>query len=247
MRIGCVPYLNAAPLVYGIEHQTVFEIPSLLADQFAAGRFDVALIPLFEALRFPDAVVVDGLSISCFGGVFSVILASRCPVEEIKEVVIDPASRTSVHLLRLLLSEHFGIAPEFVSSSSDPLAARLIIGDPAMEFQESRAPGWRILDLGKAWLDWTGLPFVFAVWTVRNALPNVRQTASALREIARQGLAARSGIAVRQPDPAAAFQYLTQNIRYGLGPEEKLAISRFRELLVAGGFLSSTSSRLVFV
>lgn len=239
LRIGCVPYLNARPLVRGIEDRTAFDVPSLLADRFVGGDYDVALIPVFEAFRLPDAAIVDGVSIACLGAVRSVLLAHREPLAATAEIVLDPASRTSANLLRVLLAGRFHLAPRLVSSSADPLAARLIIGDPALAFQDRHPPGWHILDLGQAWHEWTGLPFVFAVWALRQG--TAPQAADALRDVAADGLAHRREIAAGEPDPAAAFQYLTRHISYDLGPPEKLALIRFRLLLNNHGLLDPGS------
>ena len=245
LRIGCVPYLNARPLVWGIEDHVTFEVPSLLADHFAAGIYDVALIPVFEAFRIPGVAMVDGTSISCLGDVRSVILAYREPFDEIAEIVLDPSSRTSANLLRVLLSDRFHLSPQLVSTSGNPNAARLIIGDPALAFQDEHPPGWQILDLGRAWHEWTGLPFVFAAWTLREGISP--QAAVAFREVAADGLAHRKEIASREADPHAAFDYLAHNIRYGLAIPEKQALARFRHLLEKNGLLAPGGQPTQFV
>lgn len=246
VRIGCVPYLNARPLVWGIAEQVNFKIPSLLADEFAAGAYDVALIPLFEALRMPEPEIVDGVCISCLGAVRSVILAHCEPLEKVQEIVVDPASRSSTNLLRVLLKEYFCLSPRLIEKSQDPQAARLIIGDPALMFQETAQNSsklrWQILDLGQAWHDWTKLPFVFAVWTLRKNAPNAPAVAAALRTVAERGKNARPLIASREPHPPLAQEYLMHYIRYQLGPEEKTAIDHFYHLLKKIGSLQSEST-----
>ena len=245
VRIGCVPYLNAYPLVWGIEPRTTFEVPSLLADRFAAGGYDVALIPVFEAFRRRDVAIVDGVSISCLGAVRSVILAHREPLQDIEEIVLDPASRTSANLLRVLLAERFHIAPRLVPAADSPHAARLIIGDPALAFHNQHPPEWHILDLGQAWHAWTGLPFVFAVWTMRGGL--APEVAAAFRAVAASGMAHRNDIAAREVDPAAALDYLTRCIRFDLGDPQKLALARFRHLLEKSGLLEPAAEPIRFV
>jgi len=231
LRIGCVPYLNARPLIRGIEENVDFAVPSLLADHFTAGRYDVAMLPVFETLRQPGALVVDGVSISCLGAAHSVILVHRRPLADLREIVLDPASRTSSNLLHILLAERFRLTPRFTAKSEDPLAARLIIGDPAMEFQRNRPPGWPVLDLGSAWHEWTSLPFVFAVWTIRADAPSPEKIASELRGVAAAGLAARNAIAACAPEPPAALAYLTRAIRYSLDAEDKQGLEHFRKYL----------------
>jgi len=242
-RLGCVPYLNARPLLHGIRAE--LEVPSLLADDFAGGRYDAALIPIYESLRLPGTRIVDGFGICSLGPVYSVIVAHRQPLGDIKEIVLDPASRTSVNLLRVLLAKRHFLAPKLVENSADPDAARLIIGDAAMEFQRAADAFWNICDLGREWTEWTGLPFVFAAWTLAENAPP--ETAGILRAAAQSGLAARPEIAALEPDPAAALDYLTRSILYIIGEPEKLAIRTFRCLLIECGLLPATALEPDFV
>jgi len=242
-RLGCVPYLNARPLIYGLEAE--LEVPSLLSRRFLAGDFDAALLPVFETLRLPEPRIVDGFGIGAVGEVRSVIVAHRLPLEKTPEIVLDPASRTSVHLLQVLLSQYLKVPTRVVEKSEDPEAARLIIGDPALRFQERRNPSWNIFDLGRAWHDWTDLPFVFAVWTLSGDAPE--ETAGLLRQAARDGLEARPSIAAAEADPAAALDYLTHAIHFPIGAAEREGILKFRSLLISGGFLPPDGSVPAFV
>lgn len=226
-RLGCVPYLNARPLLHGLEAELA--VPSLLAGHFASGRYDAALLPVFETLHRPAPRIADGFGICSHGPVRSVIVAHRQPLSATHEIVLDPASRTSANLLRLLATSCWKIPVALVTGSPDPLAARLLIGDPALDFQARQDPGWMITDLGQAWTTWTGLPFVFAVWTLAESAPH--GLPGVLRSAAVAGLASRAGIAALEPDPAAALDYLTRAVRYELGPPEKQAIETFRSLL----------------
>src|SRR6185436_19875338 len=79
VRVGCVQNLNSKPLIYGCDAPIVFDHPSGLARDLVAGRLDVALVPVFEALRDPPWLAVDEVAIACDGPVFSVFLAHRCP------------------------------------------------------------------------------------------------------------------------------------------------------------------------
>ena len=105
LRIGCVKYLNARPLIFGWPGEVVFDHPNKLCQQLAEGALDVALVSSFEFLRNPIYVLVDGVCISSHGPVHSVFLAYAGKLEEIDEIEVDPASQTSVNLLRCLLAE----------------------------------------------------------------------------------------------------------------------------------------------
>jgi chorismate dehydratase len=242
-RLGCVPYLNARPLIHGLE--ATLEVPSVLSRRFFAGDFDAALIPVYETLRLPNPRIADGFGIVSVGEVRSVIVAHRLPLEQTPEVVLDPSSRTSVHLLKVLLADHLEISPRLVEKSDDPEAARLIIGDPALRFQERMDPAWRIFDLGRSWNEWTGLPFVYAVWALADDAP--AGTADLLRQAARDGLAARPLIAARESDPVAALDYLTRLIHFPIGPDERAGIDAFRRRLVSRRLLPAEAGVPVYV
>ncbi len=235
-RIGCVPYLNARPLVFGIREPIDFQVPAKLADSFSAGAYDVALLPVYEILRSPGSIVVEGVSISARGPVRSVLVAHRRPLSETPAIRLDPSSRSSSNLLRVLLEGFFRSPAELVASD-DPGMARLIIGDPALEFQRNKPDGWMITDLAGAWTEWTGLPFVFAAWAVRAEAPDAGALAHLLRHAAAEGLEARPAIATECSDPGEALTYLTEHIRYGLAGVEKAGIERFRSELVRIGML----------
>src|SRR6185436_18397064 len=104
-RVGSVRYLNAVPLTRGLEDEIVFATPSKLAAMLASDELDAALVSVTEVLLKNRYDVLDGIAIASLGEVKSALLAHRKPLEEIKEVFCDPASLTSVELLRVLLAE----------------------------------------------------------------------------------------------------------------------------------------------
>src|SRR5436190_19951708 len=119
MRIGAVSYLNTKPLVYRLaelapQHELVFDLPSRLADDLAAGRLDVALIPSVEFFKNPTYTIVSDACIACRGPVRSVKLFSRVPLSDVRTLALDEWSRTSATLVRILLRERFGIEPKFL-------------------------------------------------------------------------------------------------------------------------------------
>ena len=139
MRIGCVKFLNARPLIHGWNGDVVFDDPSVLCRQLAAGELDLALVSSVEYLRRPIYRIVDGISISSDGPVYSVFVAHENE-NSLGEIELDPASETSVTLLRCLAKD-FRAAPINADRLS-PLTngrARLLIGDPAIRFRENSA------------------------------------------------------------------------------------------------------------
>jgi len=242
-----VQYLNSKPLIFGFGGGVIFDHPSGLARDLAAGRLDVALVPTFEALRSPQYTLVDGVGIASDGPVYSVFLAHRRPLAELRTVALDPASLTSVHLLQVLLREYHGLEPALRDLSAFPAEAdaALIIGNQAIDFRQNDTEGYHILDLGEEWKRCTSLPFVFAPWLLRGGLPNATEVANELRALKRQGLAHLDEIIHAEArDPAFTRRYLTQHIRFELGDREKAGIEKFRELLVKHGFIGEAGAPL---
>lgn len=247
-RVGSVPYLNAAPLTYGIADDLIFDVPAKLADRFARGELDAALIPVFEAVSRESATIADDIAIASEGEVFSVFLASREPVEELESVALDPNSRTSSHLLQCLFAEFIQRDVTFTASPVDDNQARLIIGDPAIDFHRSpEAAEWRIMDLGEEWLRRTELPFVFACWVIRNGQPEAARLADLLRRVKTLGVAARKAIARESADPEFTLRYLTENVRFDLGAAAKRAIALYGALLRKHGLVSVGGPEISYV
>ena len=250
LRIGCVQYLNSKPLIHGYDGPVIFDHPSGLARELAAGRLDVALVPTFEALRHPHYTLAEDVAIACDGPVYSVFLAHRGPLAEVRRIALDPASLTSVHLLQVLLREYHGLRPELLELSAFPgeADAALLIGNQAIEFREHDRGAHRILDLGEEWVRCTGLPFVFAPWLLRPELPNAAAVADDLRALKVFGMAHLEEIIAAEPrEPAFTRQYLTEHIRFELGVRQKQGIEKYRELLAKHGFIDDAVTPLRYV
>jgi chorismate dehydratase len=197
LRIGCVKYLNARPLIHGWEGNVDFDHPSALCSKLATAKLDVALVSSFEFLRNPIYRIVDDVSISSDGAVYSVVVAHRGEIGKIEEIELDPASETSVNLLRCLMAER-GLNPRLVrrSPAIRPAAAklrkerraRLLIGDQAIRFRKQYANKFSFWDLGEQWQTFVGLPFVYALWLVRPEVADPEQIANRLRALRDENL-----------------------------------------------------------
>jgi len=252
LRIGCVRYLNARPLIEPYDGPVLLDHPSALAAGLERGALDVALVPVYEALRMPDCLAVDGVSISALGPVWSVILAYQGALASIRQVALDPASRTSVHLCQVLFSEWLSgeqRVPAYLPEPAPEGAARVLIGNQAIAFRELHGADWNILDLGEEWTRRTGLPFVFAVWLIRPEVKEPGRVAAAFRELARQGRARIPEIVASHREHHAEFaqRYLTEYIRFGLGATEKEGIGLFHTLLCKHGLLPQDVAGLCYI
>ena len=193
VRIGAVNYLNTKPLVLGLAERApnariVFDLPSRLADRLASGQLDVALIPSVELFQDPSYTIISDACIGCRGPVLSVKLFSRKPVSRIRTLALDEGSRTSVTLVRVLLEHKLGVRPRLeplpigASVNDTGADAVLLIGDRAIH--PPAGPFEEVWDLGDQWWQWTGVPFVFAMWTARSQanLDDIEATLSAVRD-----------------------------------------------------------------
>jgi len=244
LRVCAVSYLNTTPLVWGMLHgpqrglfDLDFQIPAGCADQLASGAADIGIIPSFELTR-QSLEVIPGAGIACHGPVRSILLVSARPAGEIHRLAADSSSRTSVQLARVLLERRFAAEPELIAHTPDLDAmlriadAALIIGDPALRIEPSRLP-YYVYDLGKEWVEMTGLPFVFAVWAGRKSVitPGVvdafQQSCRFGRERIEEIVAAESGR--REIPRDLVREYLTHRIVHELGPRDYEGMDRFLE------------------
>src|SRR6516164_9490724 len=241
IRLGAVTYLNARPLVYGLERQTQFsiryDVPSECARLLHARQTDVGLIPSIEYLRGPAPYsIVPGPAVTSCGPVASVAIYTRRDPGDVRTIAMDTSSRTSVVLASVILRRRFHVVAEPAPMAPDlelMLAradAALIIGDTAL-FLDHQAAGARKIDLGQEWTAITGLPFVYACWT---GWPDAlaRPDVEALQRARDEGLAQSAAVAAGyypgdEPRQAVARQYLRDNIRYFLGAAECEGLKTF--------------------
>ena len=238
LRLGVVSYLNAEPLVYGLDREPGFrlerDLPSRVAQRLHAGEVDLGMIPSIE-YAFGDYGIVPGVAIGSRGPVRSVNLFHPGPLAEVRRVALDTSSRTSVALTKVLLHERLGRDPEYIAmppSLPDMLKvadAALLIGDPALNF-EGEAPR---LDLGEEWERVTGKPFVYAFWAgplgvvstgeVRRLQGALGQGVASVEAIARS----YNGHGSSHGSAAQNESYLRKNIVYGLGDAEVEGLREF--------------------
>jgi chorismate dehydratase len=249
VRLGCVKYLNARPLIRGWRGNVEFDHPSALCQRLAKGQLDVALVSSFEFLRNPIYRIVDNVSISSDGPVYSVVVAHRGEFSKIEEIELDPASETAVNLLRCLLAE-LSLTPCLTGGGSDRAGSarsRLIIGDQAIRFRQEHAGACRFWDLGEQCKKLTGLPFVYAFWLIRPEVPDAKSIAQRLRELRDENLADIAAIVSDAvADAARNKQTITQEfldryyheyLRFGFGAREKQGLQTFADLCAKHGVL----------
>ena len=256
LRIGSVSFLNAKPLIYGLEEipglELKLDVPSRLLGGLIDGRFDVALLPVIDYQRMAGLRLLTSGGIGCDGPTLTVRIFSPVPVEQITTLACDTDSHTSVALARVILAQRYGARPEFVPLNRATLrreTARLLIGDKVV-CDEPRDLSHQ-LDLGQAWKEQTGLPFVFAAWMARPAveLGDLPQT---LENAKRRGLANIGAIVDRHAashgwPPDMARQYLTRYLQFDIGPRHLEAIRLFHQFAYREGLTAGAPRELDLV
>lgn len=241
-RIGAVNYLNTKALVLGLERglladrvELSFDVPAALAHGMAIGTLNVALMPVIALAELPELELVPGLSISTHGASRSVLLVSKVPIDSVRTIALDPESRTSNALVQVLcrgfwkVSIETTLGEESLAKSLELADACVRIGDKALF--ESPPEGCHVYDLGSAWTEWTGLPFVFAAWFARPGAVD-RELYRALHASRRAGAREIDAIAEAyrwngHHDPDLAARYLREHIQHRLGGAEVRAMERF--------------------
>ncbi|MHC5264062.1 menaquinone biosynthetic enzyme MqnA/MqnD family protein [Streptomyces sp. UC4497] len=184
-RVGHIQFLNCMPLYWGLartgsllDFELTKDTPEKLSEQLVNGDLDIGPITLVEFLKAADDLVAfPNLAVGCDGPVMSCVIVSQVPLDQLdgRRVALGSTSRTSVRLAQLLLAERFGVQPDYYTCPPDlglmmqDAEAAVLIGDAALRANLHDAPrlGLQVHDLGALWKEWTGLPFVFAVWAAR--------------------------------------------------------------------------------
>ncbi len=253
LRVGHIPYLNCVPFFHhlascGFSGSIISGVPSALNKMLQRGEIDVSPSSSFEfVLNSQDYLLLPGHSISSTGPVRSVLLFSPRPLEELQryKIAVTGDSATSINLLRVLLLEYVGLSTveDFVPEGAveNQIANHqpaLLIGDRAMKQAENLPPGMICFDLGALWHDWTGLPFVFALWILRR--DSARKQTEAVNALLTQldcsiqqafanlpRLAIQSGATEDQIDKWVNYW---QTIDYGLTKQHQQGLDLFVKL-----------------
>jgi chorismate dehydratase len=239
--VGAVSYLNTKPLLYGIQHSDIIndielkiDYPSRIASMLLQDEIDIGLVPVAVIPEMKEYYINTNYCIGCDGPVASVCLFSESPVEEVKKLMLDYQSRTSVELAKVLLKEYWKIKPELVDAGEHfreqikGTTAGIVIGDRALEQRKTSAYKY---DLGEAWKNLTDLPFVFAAWVSNKKLD----------EAFIQTFDAANGQGVNNLEPVLEnlhydlfdlHQYYTQYISYHLDDKKREGLALFLEKIL---------------
>lgn len=252
LRIGQIEYANCTPLYHQLrerfacdDYQFVSGVPAELNALLAAGKIDVCPSSSFEyALHSELYRILPQLSISSNGAVASVLLFSEIPIEELNGqiILLSSESATSVNLLKILMAQRYNCSCSYVVNSQKTAnvhgaaPAMLLIGDAALRTSMIES-GRHVYDLGRIWRDWTGLPFVFALWLCRQEIADAPQ----LIELSQRLIQAKKLAALHHerilPHAREArwmpherlLEYWRDNISYELDHQNVLGLMTFFE------------------
>lgn len=248
MRIGVVRYINTLPLIDGLSDlercTLVPDVPAQLINRLTSGEVDLALCSVIDSVRSPVPVkIVPVGMLGCNGRTLTVRLYARCPWKQVRTVAADTDSHTSRALAELIFLHKFGVRPTFIdyqdaASGTDPgTDAMLLIGDKVIAHAPDESNWPQHLDLGEAWHEWTGLPFVFATWLARadsdpHTAARVMTAARVLDHQRRHNRQRINNIVAREaaqhgwPEDLA-FTYLAQLLRFDFDAHARQGMNRF--------------------
>jgi chorismate dehydratase len=253
-RVGHIQFLNCLPLYWGLARtgtlldlELTKDTPEKLSEQLVRGELDIAPITLVEFLRHAgELVALPDIAVGCDGPVMSCVIVSQLPLDRLDgaRVALGSTSRTSVRLAQLLLAEQYGVEPDYYTCPPDlgvmmqEAQAAVLIGDAALRASLHDAPrlGLEVHDLGLMWKEWTGLPFVFAVWAARRdylaarpgAVRDVHEAFLASRDLSLEEVEKVAEQASRweQFDAGLLRRYFT-TLDFSLGVDQLTGIAEF--------------------
>ncbi|MEU3604910.1 menaquinone biosynthesis protein [Streptomyces sp. NPDC035033] len=253
-RVGHIQFLNCLPLYWGLARTgTLLDLdltkdtPEKLSERLVRGDLDIGPITLVEYLRHADGLVaLPDIAVGCDGPVMSCVIVSQRPLEELDgaRVALGSTSRTSVRLAQLLLAERYGVAPAYYTCPPDlglmmqEAEAAVLIGDAALRASLHDAPrlGLQVHDLGLMWKEWTGLPFVFAVWAARKdylarepeTVRDVHRAFLASRDLSLEEVAKVAEQAARwEAFDAGLLERYFRTLDFRFGPEQLAGVREF--------------------
>ncbi len=249
VNFGVVPFLNMRPIVYPIEKRLVehsmnivYLEPSLLWQNLEVGNLDLAAVPSAEFLRNKGYYALPNISISSFGKVDSVILASKTGITSVKSVSVDSRSKSSTALLRIIFELFLGQKPQYIKRKPgkgflDGVDAGMLIGNAGLRslYQHNDCIAVRY-DLGEIWTENTGLPFVYAVVAVKKSDKSFKENYKSLISAREKGVRLVSKIAKFESKKLGLSEkqcavYMEKRIKYDFDEKKIEGLKRYRDLL----------------
>lgn len=241
IRISAVSYTNTKPFIYGLQHHPIqnqlnlsLDTPSGCAQKLIDNKADIGLIPVAAILSLPYWQIVSNYCIGATGAVNSVFIFSNCPIEEVDIIQLDPESRSSNSLAKVLLKNFWKVAPKQIINAPDYAnftgikTAFVQIGDRTFG-KKNRFP--YVYDLAEIWQQMTGLPFVFAAWIANK--PIDPEFMKSFNEALKAGLDSRENVLAELPEYENfdLRDYLFNKLDFNLTDDKKEALNKFLDYI----------------
>ena len=240
-RISAVSYTNTKPFIYGIQHSDLLDkielsldTPTDCAQKLIDNKVDIGLIPVAATLNMPYWEIVADYCIGAVGPVNSVFIFSNCDIKDVKRIQLDPESRSSNNLAKVLLKNFWKIQPELIlnaedyTTSTDPETACVLIGDRTFG-KKDKYPF--VYDLAEEWQKFTGLPFCFAAWIANKPIP--QEFINEFNIVLKSGLDLRAEL-LKELTPRTDFDledYLMHKLDFDLTEKKKEALHLFLQYI----------------
>jgi chorismate dehydratase len=241
IRISAVSYTNTKPFLFGIQNTPIIDkidlsldIPADCAQKLIDNKVDIGLIPVAATLNLPEWSIVSDYCIGANGPVNSVFIFSHCPIDDVQTIQLDPQSRTSNNLARVLMKNFWKVEPDLVinaadyATSTDPNTAFVQIGDRTFG---KKSQFDFVYDLSEQWKKFTGLPFVFAAWIANKSIP--RDFINEFNISLKYGLDHRSELLKSLPQRSDfdLEDYLVHKLDFDLTDDKKKALQLFLDYI----------------
>jgi len=237
LKISAVSYTNTKPFIYGIQHsdfldkiELSLDTPTDCAQKLIDNKVDIGLIPVAATLNMPYWEIVSDYCIGAVGPVNSVFIFSNCDIKDVKRIQLDPESRSSNNLAKVLMKNFWKIQPELIlnaedyTTSADPETACVLIGDRTFG-KKDKYPF--VYDLAGEWKKFTGLPFCFAAWIANKPIP--QEFIDEFNTVLKSGLDHRAEL-LKELTPRTDFDledYLMHKLDFDLTEKKKEALHLF--------------------
>jgi chorismate dehydratase len=238
IKISAVSYTNTIPFIYGIKQNPEIlnlidlslDVPSVCAHKLIINQVDIGLVPVAALLDIPNYKIISDYCIGSVGKVTSVFIFSKKPMDEIRTIRLDSQSRTSNNLARVLLQNYWKKEVEIIINGEEEKKADAYVQIGDRTFGKDKTEPYAY-DLGEAWTDFSGLPFVYAVWAANKDIPS--NFVTLFNEALKFGLDNREEVLKDIPEHKNIDirEYLLNSINYDLDDDKRAAIKLFHHLI----------------
>ncbi len=240
IKISAVSYLNTFPFIYGLNKSKIKndfkifrDVPAICAEKLISNQVDIGLVPVAVLPQLSYYNIITNYCIGAVGKVYTVLLLSHVPLNQISEIYLDNESRTSVQLVKVLAENFWKIKPDWINikeTETNNYQSVVLIGDKTFTEREKYP---YVYDLAEEWCKFTSLPFVFACWVANKPIPeefnnlfnkSLQQGVENIDEVIKE-------FKDQIPENVNAKEYYTEYISYNLDDNKRKGLNLFLSFL----------------